>query len=394
MLLNRIMSKPLRIMSVFGTRPEVIKFAPVLNALRDTPNITSIIGVTGQHREMLNQMLNLCELTPDFNLDIMRPNQTLSSLTATVLQAIEPALKQHQPDRVLVQGDTTTGFATSLACFYLGIPVGHIEAGLRSHDLHAPFPEEFNRRTMSLLADMHFAPTQQSADYLHQEKMLAENIFVTGNTVVDALHYFSHLLESNETLQEQMKQKFSMLNGDKKLVLATMHRRENFDGGVEAVCEAFNTIANRDEVEIFFPVHLNPNVREPVQNLLGEHSSIHLGEPLDYLEFIYLMNRSHFIISDSGCVQEEGPSLKKPVLVLRDVTERPEGVAANACKLVGTNSAKIIAAANELLNNETTYHSMQQGENLYGDGKAALHIINHIIERHHNKGTANVAASV
>lgn len=387
----------IRVLSVFGTRPEVIKFAPVLNALREETAIESIIGVTGQHREMLNQMLDLCELTPDFNLDLMRPNQSLSTLTATVLQEIEPALKKYQPHRVLVQGDTTTGFAATLACFYLGIPVGHIEAGLRSHNLYAPWPEEFNRRAISILADMHFAPTKQSAQYLHDEKVDDANIFTTGNTVVDALHYFSELLHSNAEMRSKMEQDFGFLNGDKKLILTTMHRRESFDGGIEAVCKALATIADRSDCEIYFPVHLNPNVREPVQQMLSGHPAIHLGEPLDYLSFIYLMNRAHFIISDSGGVQEEGPSLKKPVLVLRKTTERPEGVKAGACKLVGTDGELIVKSATELLESEAAYRAMQQGENLYGDGKASQRIVDAIIERHHvttNQGKKNVRASV
>lgn len=381
------MSKPLKIMSVFGTRPEVIKFAPVLNALRDAPNIDSIIGVTGQHREMLTQMLDLCELTPDFNFDVMRPNQTLTSLTATVLQEIEPVLKEHKPDRVLVQGDTTTGFVTTLACFYLSIPVGHIEAGLRSHDMSAPFPEEFNRCAISLIADMHFAPTQQSADFLTAENVPADNIYVTGNTVVDALYYFSAILQSNNTIRDEMEQYFSMLDSSKKLILGTQHRRESFDGGVEKVCEAFKKIAARGDVEIYFPVHLNPNVREPVMRLLGDAEGVHLGEPLDYLKFIYLMNRTHFAISDSGGVQEEGPSLQKPVLVLRELTERPEGVKAGACKLVGTNTQLIVDTANKLLDNPSTYAAMQQGKNIYGDGTAASQIVNHIIERHQTRSS-------
>ncbi|MDG1286983.1 MAG: UDP-N-acetylglucosamine 2-epimerase (non-hydrolyzing) [Rickettsiales bacterium] len=386
----------LRILSVFGTRPEVIKFAPVLNALRANPGVESIIGVTGQHREMLTQMLNLCELKPDFNLDVMRPNQTLSSLTATVLKEIEPALKKHKPDRVLVQGDTTTGFATTLACFYSGIRVGHIEAGLRSHNIYAPYPEEFNRKAISLLADMHFAPTEQSAGYLRDEKVVPEDIYMTGNTVVDALHYFSNLLDSNASMRAEMEQKFSMLDKRKKLILTTMHRRENFDLGVEVVCNSLIEIANREDAEIYFPVHLNPNIRGPVQELLADHPSIHLGDPLDYLNFIYLMNRAYFIISDSGGVQEEGPSLKKPVLVLRELTERPEGVTAGACKLVGTDSTKILHAATELLDSETSYRAMQQGENLYGDGHAATRIVEHILERHgvSTTGVSDVRASI
>ena len=375
------MSK-LRILSVFGTRPEVIKFAPVLNALRKASEIESVIAVTGQHKEMLQQMLHLCELEPQVNLEVMKPNQSLAGLTASVLQEIDPILEKYQPDRVLVQGDTTTGFATTLACFYRHIPVGHIEAGLRSHDLYAPWPEEFNRRSMSLLSDMHFAPTEKSAQHLREEKIDESQIYMTGNTVVDALHYFSDLLQSNAVMKQEMVERFGFLDDGKKLILTTMHRRENFDGGIESVCEALKTLADREDAEIYFPVHLNPNVRKPVYELLGDHPSIHLGEPLDYLNFIYLMNRAYFIISDSGGVQEEGPSLKKPVLVLRDTTERPEGVTAGACQLVGTNSATIVQHASRLLEDEMTYQQMQQAKNLYGDGVASQRIIDAILKRH------------
>jgi UDP-N-acetylglucosamine 2-epimerase (non-hydrolysing) len=372
----------IRILSVFGTRPEVIKFAPVLNALRDHPQVESIIGVTGQHKEMLAQMLDLCELKPDFDLEVMQPNQTLSQLTARVLTQIDSYLEEYKPDRVLVQGDTTTGFATALACFYRKIPVGHIEAGLRSHNLLEPWPEEFNRRSISLTTDMHFAPTEQSARYLRDEKIPEDDIFVTGNTVVDALYYFSNLLKKNEPLQEEYREEFSMLNDDKRLILVTMHRRENFDGGIEDICHALKEIADREDTEIYFPVHLNPNVRGPVFDILGDHPSIHLGEPLDYLHFIYLMNRAYFIISDSGGVQEEGPSLRKPVLVLRNTTERPEGVEAGCCELVGTDCDCIVSRASNLLDHEPAYRAMQQAKSLYGDGKAAIRIVDLIVERH------------
>jgi UDP-N-acetylglucosamine 2-epimerase len=381
----------LRLLSVFGTRPEVIKFAPVLNALRDAAEVESIIGVTGQHKEMLQQMLSLCHLQPDFDLQVMRPDQTLAELTARVLPQIDAYLQQYQPDRVLVQGDTTTGFATALACFYRQIPVGHIEAGLRSHNLYAPWPEEFNRRAISLVTDMHFAPTQQAWDYLKNENIPEENLYLTGNTVVDALHYFSEVLETHPTLSEEFAQEFSMLNPQKKLVLVTMHRRENFDGGIADICHALREIADRDEVEIYFPVHLNPHVRGPVQEILADHPSIHLGEPLDYLHFIYLMNRAYFIISDSGGVQEEGPSLRKPVLVLRETTERPEGVQAKCCELVGTDCRCIIESATKLLDNPSAYEQMRNAPTLYGDGKAAASIVEAILNRHTNREGARHA---
>ena len=374
--------KPLRILSIFGTRPEAIKFAPVIQALHNNPQFESIVGVTGQHREMLDQVMQLANIKADFNLDIMRPDQTLAQLTARVMEQLSPLLQHYQPDRVLVQGDTTTAFATSLACFYAGIKVGHIEAGLRSHNMHSPWPEEFNRRAISLVTDMHFAPTSKAASYLKQEGFDPNSIFLTGNTVVDALHYFSKQLQSDQETSEHLNKKFAHIDPTKKLILVTMHRRESFDGGIENVCQALADIAKLGDVNIVFPVHMNPNVRKPVQHLLANHPAIHLEEPLDYLEFLYLMNRAHCIISDSGGVQEEAPSLQKPLLVIRNTTERPEGVTAGAVKLVGTNTQTIVKEATTLLTNATAYKNMQNGEHLYGDGNAATRIAQRILEHH------------
>jgi UDP-N-acetylglucosamine 2-epimerase (non-hydrolysing) len=378
----------LRILSVFGTRPEVIKVAPVLQALRACPQVESLIAVTGQHKEMLTQMLNRCEIAPDVDLKVMRPNQTLTQLTTEVLLKMQKVLAEMKPDRVLVQGDTTTGFATALACFYANVPVAHVEAGLRSGNIHSPYPEEFNRHAMSLIADLHFAPTEQAANYLRREGMKDENIFISGNTVVDALFYFSDLLERKAELRAEVEAQFTHLDPSKKLILATMHRRENFDGGIERCCEALRRLARRDDVEIYLPVHLNPHVKGPVEKMLRDQPNIHLGEPLDYLPFIYLMNRAYFILSDSGGIQEEGPTLHKPVLVTRETTERPEGVEAGSVKLVGTDTDKIIKEASRLLDDEAAYKTMQQaGSNIYGDGKAAERIVEEILKRHKLYGT-------
>lgn len=374
--------KQLRILSILGTRPEVIKFAPVLQAMEEQEHIESIICVTGQHKEMLQQMLNQFKIKPDINLEVMRHDQTLHTLTASIIEQIHAVFEETNPDRVLVQGDTTTGFTTTLAAFYSGIPVGHIEAGLRSGDMYAPWPEEFNRRAISMIADMHFTPTLESTQNLLDEKVEAHKIYTTGNTVVDALHYISHELETNTKHQQDMKRLFPFLENNHKKILVTMHRRENLDGGIENICEAIRQIASRDKVEIIFPVHLNPKVRQPVDAALSNIPNVHLLKPQQYLPFVYLMNQADFIISDSGGVQEEAPSIKKPVLCTRAITERPEGVKANAVKLVGTDTDLIVKNATKLLDNELDYKAMQQAADLYGDGRSGTRIVQHIMEHH------------
>jgi UDP-N-acetylglucosamine 2-epimerase (non-hydrolysing) len=366
-----------KILSVFGTRPEAIKMAPVLLELKKFPEIfDSRVCVTAQHRQMLDQVLNLFEIKPDFDLDIMGPRQSLSDITCKVLHELSPVLKSFNPDIVLVHGDTTTTFAASLAAYYEKIPVGHVEAGLRTGNIYSPWPEEINRKMTSSISQWHFSPTQQSRQNLINEGVSDETIFVTGNTVIDALQHVVEKLESDKVLSCEVAKRFDFLDLDKRLILVTGHRRESFGEGFESICLALKEIAKaHEDVEIIYPVHLNPNVREPVQRILSGVSRIHLVEPQEYLNFVYLMNRSYLIITDSGGVQEEAPSLGKPVLVLRDMTERPEAIEAGTVKLVGTNTKNIVAEAFSLLSNNVAYELMREAHNPYGDGKAAVRIV-------------------
>lgn len=365
----------MHIMMVFGTRPEAIKCVPVIHALQTEPDIKLTVCVTGQHREMLDQVLSLAGITPDEDLDIMRPGQTLTGITITVLEKMPSLLERYQPDRIMVQGDTTTAFATALAAFYAKIPVAHIEAGLRSHNMQAPWPEELNRRIISLVTDRHFAPTESARQHLIQEQVPDTQITVTGNTVIDALFYFRERITQNSELQQQMRAAFEFLNPDKKLLLVTSHRRENFDGGIERICQAINTLAKREDVQLVFPVHSNPNVREPVEKLLSGNNNVQLITPQDYLPFVYLMDKSTLIISDSGGIQEEAPALGKPVLVMRETTERPEGIEAGTAMLVGTDTARIVREATRLLDDEAHYQAMSRAHNPFGDGKASQRIV-------------------
>lgn len=373
----------MKVMTVLGTRPEAIKCLPVLRALEETAGITSLICNTGQHRDLTQPMFALWHMTPDIELDLMQPGQSLSALLAKALSQLGPVLEQHRPDRVLVQGDTLTAYAAAVAAFLHKIPVGHIEAGLRSHDLFAPWPEEFNRRAIGIATDMHFAPTEQAKHDLLAENYPESQIHVTGNTVIDALHLFRAKMHDDTALKSDLASRFTMLNDGKRLILVTSHRRENFDGGIEAICAALKTLAARPDVELVFPVHPNPSVKAPVEKALGGCQNIHLIEPQDYLGFLYLMDKATLIASDSGGVQEEAPSLQKPLLVLRDATERPEGIRAGVAKLVGTNTAKIVTEATHLLDDESAYRAMQGGASLYGDGKAAQRIVKLIISGHH-----------
>lgn len=369
----------IKILSIFGTRPEAIKMAPVIKELERHPQLfKSLVCVTAQHRQMLDQVLNLFEITPDYDLNVMTPGQDLFDVTCSVLQGLKAVLAAEKPDIVLVHGDTTTTMAASLAAYYSQIRVGHVEAGLRTRNKFSPFPEEINRRVAGLLADIHFAPTGAARQNLLQDGVADESIIVTGNTVVDALLAVVAQIDSDTELKQQLSEKFSFLDPDKKLILVTGHRRENFGAGFENICLALADIAlNFQDVEILYPVHLNPNVQEPVKRLLGNGllKNIHLIEPVDYLPFVYLMNRSYLIITDSGGVQEEAPSLGKPVLVMRDTTERPEAVAAGTVKLVGTNRKRIVKEASILLNDKTAYNSMSQAHNPYGDGCSSVKIV-------------------
>jgi UDP-N-acetylglucosamine 2-epimerase (non-hydrolysing) len=362
------------VLIVFGTRPEAIKMAPVVAALRRSSVLNVKVCVTAQHREMLDQVLRLFDITPDYDLNLMRAGQDLSDITARVIIELRPVLADCRPDIVLVHGDTTTAIAAALAAFYARIPVGHVEAGLRTSDIYSPWPEEMNRRLVGRIATTHFAPTQTSRDSLLAENVAAGAIWVTGNTVIDALLEVVRRLETDKVQVGAMEERFSFLNRNKRLLLVTGHRRENFGGGFENICRALAILAEREDLEIVYPVHLNPNVQEPVRRLLGDHSNVKLIEPLEYLPFTYLMKRADIVLTDSGGIQEEAPSLGKPVLVMRDNTERPEAVAAGTVRLVGTDPDRIVSGVNELLDNPATYARMAEAHNPYGDGKASVRI--------------------
>jgi len=350
--------------------------APVIKELQKHPEqFDARVCVTAQHRQMLDQVLELFEITPDYDLDIMKPGQSLTDVTCNVLQGLAPVLVVSRPDVVLVHGDTTTTLAASLAAFYAGIPVGHVEAGLRTGNKSAPFPEEINRRVTGCVADIHFAPTEQARQNLLREGVPDATIHVTGNTVIDALLTVVENVRSDAELQIHMSKHFSFLDPGKRLILVTGHRRESFGGGFENICLALKEIAEAHaDVEIVYPVHLNPNVQEPVKRILSDCPSVHLIESQDYLPFVWLMDRSYLIITDSGGVQEEAPSLGKPVLVLRETTERPEAVTAGTVKLVGTDRQRIVTEATELLSSQNAYDRMAHAHNPYGDGLAAKRI--------------------
>lgn len=367
---------PLKTLSIFGTRPEAIKMAPLVLELASDPRFESRVCVTAQHREMLDQVLELFELTPDFDLNIMKAGQTLTDVTTAIIQGLKPILEDFKPDVILVHGDTATTFAASLAAYYQQVPIAHVEAGLRTNDLYSPWPEEGNRRLTGTLAALHFAPTETSRQNLLKEGVASSAIHVTGNTVIDALLSVVDRLSSPASpLQAQFEEQFAFLPRDKRMVLITGHRRENFGGGFERICQALvNTAQQFPDVEFVYPVHLNPNVREPVKRLLAGINNVHLIEPLDYLSFVYLMTRSYVILTDSGGIQEEAPALGKPVLVMRDTTERPEAVEAGTVKLVGTEVDSITHHLSELLSDEVAYQKMSFAHNPYGDGKACAHI--------------------
>ena len=366
----------MKVLSVFGTRPEAIKMAPVVGELARFPaDFDSRVCVTGQHRDMLDQVLALFAIRPDFDLDIMQPGQSLTDTTCGVLRGLEKVFTRFRPDLVLVHGDTTTTMAAGLAAFYHQIPLGHVEAGLRTGNLQAPFPEEMNRRLAGMLARHHFAPTERARDNLLAEGVAAERILVTGNTVIDALLTVVGRLRTDSDLQRQMSARFAFLDAHKQLVLVTGHRRENFGAGFDRVCRALRTLVEtHPRVQLVYPVHLNPRVQEPVGRLLGGQERVHLLAPLDYLPFVALMDRASLIVTDSGGVQEEAPSLGKPVLVTRETTERPEAVAAGTVRLVGTDEAAIVAQAAELLAAPAGGRSGAV-VNPYGDGHAAERIV-------------------
>jgi len=365
---------------IFGTRPEAIKMAPLVNQFLADDRFETKICVTGQHREMLDQVLSFFDITPDFDLSLMKPNQNLYNLTGEVISGLKSILESFSPNYVYVHGDTTTTMAASIAGFYSGAIVCHVEAGLRTNNMLSPFPEEMNRQVAGRIATYHFAPTVKSQENLLKENILKENILVTGNTVIDALLESSKRvgnLENEEVLDLKKN-----VNFQNKILLVTGHRRENHGQGFINICAALKEIAlNNPKVEIIYPVHLNPNVLKPVNKLLGGVSNIHLVKPLSYPSFVWLMNQSYLIITDSGGVQEEAPSLGKPVLVMRDTTERPEAVESGTVILVGTDTAKIIEETNKLLNNPLAYDKMSALHNPYGDGKACKRIINFIAQQ-------------
>lgn len=368
------MTRRKKVMVVFGTRPEAIKMAPLVTALKQHPELETIVAVTAQHRQMLDQVLELFEITPDEDLNVMQPGQTLSGLTSRIVQGMEQVIAKHAPDIVLVHGDTTTTFATSLAAFYQRTAIGHVEAGLRTGNLYSPWPEEANRKLTGTLANLHFAPTQKSADNLLAEKVDASTIHITGNTVIDALLAVVDKIKKSPALNAELAARFPFLDASKRLILVTGHRRENFGDGFEQICHALKDIAARGDTQVVYPVHLNPNVQEPVKRILGDQPAVHLIDPQDYLPFVYLMSRSHIIVTDSGGIQEEAPSLGKPVLVMRDTTERPEAVDAGTVKLVGTSAAAITAETNALLDDAEAYARMSRAHNPYGDGHASVRI--------------------
>lgn len=366
----------LKVLSVFGTRPEAIKMAPVVQALAADGAIEARVCVTAQHRQMLDQVLDIFRIRPDFDLDLMKPGQDLSDITSNVLLGMRNVFSTWKPDIVLVHGDTTTTLAASLSAYYAKVRVGHVEAGLRTHNKYSPWPEEMNRQITGSLTDLHFAPTERAHANLIGEGTAPDTIHITGNTVIDALLDVVARVRTDDDLKRKFESQFSFVDGQKKLVLVTGHRRENFGAGFENICLSLADIARRGDVQVVYPVHLNPNVQEPVRRILSDVAGVHLIEPLDYLPFVYLMDRSTLVITDSGGIQEEAPSLGKPVLVMRDTTERPEAVEAGTVKLVGTDRATIVREANRLLNDPVAYESMARAHNPYGDGKAAARIRN------------------
>ncbi|WP_378080317.1 non-hydrolyzing UDP-N-acetylglucosamine 2-epimerase [Aeromonas bestiarum] len=360
---------------MFGTRPEAIKMAPIVKAFQANRKIDVRVCVTGQHREMLDQVLNLFEIEPEYDLNIMKPGQDLTDVTTAILQGLRPVFAEFKPDRILVHGDTATSFAATLAAYYHRIAVGHVEAGLRTGNIYSPWPEEGMRRLTGGIADQHYTPTISSLKNLIMENIAPETIFVTGNSVIDALIEVSHRIDKNVGMKADLASRFPFLDKSKKLILVTGHRRENHGDGFERICKALAVLAQRDDVQIVYPVHLNPNVQEPVNRNLKGLDNVHLIEPQDYLPFVYLMKQSYLILTDSGGIQEEAPTLGKPVLCMRDTTERPAAVKAGTVRLVGTCDETIVAETVRLLDDELAYKVMSHANNPYGDGKTSQRIV-------------------
>ena len=358
---------------IFGTRPEAIKLFPVVNALKATDGIDCNVLVSAQHREMLDQVLEVGGITPDHDLNVMQPGQSLDALTARLLEGIGGVLDKEKPDRVVVQGDTATAMVGALAAYYRKIPVSHVEAGLRSYNIYHPWPEEVNRKIIGTIADQHFAPTDVSAGALKAEAVPEDQIYVTGNTVIDALHWVSAKIENDPSLASGLSELEKRFEG-KKIIGVTTHRRENFGDGMDNIASAIGEIAKRDDIACIFPVHLNPNVRAVMNEKLGNLDNVAMIEPLDYPHFARLLGICHLMLTDSGGVQEEAPALGKPVLVMRETTERPEGVTAGTAKLIGTDKDRIVAEVSTLLDDDDAYTAMARAHNPFGDGNSSLRI--------------------
>ncbi len=371
--------KAQRVLMVFGTRPEAIKMAPIVKAFQANRKVDIRVCVTGQHREMLDQVLNLFEIKPDYDLNIMKPGQDLTDVTTAILQGLKPVFAEFKPDRILVHGDTATSFAATLAAYYHRIAVGHVEAGLRTGNIYSPWPEEGMRRLTGGIADQHYTPTISSLKNLIMENIAPETIFVTGNSVIDALIEVSHRIDKNVGMKAELAARFPFLDQNKKLILVTGHRRENHGDGFERPCNALAALPQRDDVQTVYPVHLNPNVQEPVNRNLKGLDNVYLIEPQDYLPFVYLMKQSYLILTDSGGIQEEAPTLGKPVLCMRDTTERPAAVKAGTVRLVGTCDETIVAETVRLLDDELAYQVMSHANNPYGDGKTSQRIVEAVL---------------
>lgn len=372
----------MKVLTVFGTRPEAIKMAPLVHALNENPCFISKVCVTAQHRHMLDQVLDLFEITPDYDLDVMKDAQKLCDLTSSILSGMERIFSEFRPDIVLVHGDTATTFAASLSSYYNKVPVGHIEAGLRTGDIYSPWPEEGNRKLTAAIARVHFAPTEISRQNLIRESIPCENIFVTGNTVIDALYWVLEKIKNDSSLERELIDNYKGIDFNKKIILVTGHRRESFGEGFERICQSLKKISEKHtDIQIVYPVHLNPNVQEPVNRLLSGVSNIFLIPPQDYLPFVYLMSKAYLILTDSGGIQEEAPALGKPVLVMRETTERPEAVLAGTVELVGTSVEKIVTSVDRLINDHEAYALMSGAHNPYGDGAASKRIVSLLFEK-------------
>ncbi len=372
----------MRVLLVFGTRPEAIKMAPLYKALEKNSRFQTKICITAQHREMLDQVLKLFDIKPDFDLDIMQEGQSLTDITTTIISKLKPVLKKINPDLILVHGDTATTFAASLAAYYEKIKIGHIEAGLRTGNIYSPWPEEAYRKLTSVITNFHFAPTKISKNNLLKEGISESNIKITGNTVIDALFWTRKKIQNDKSISETLSARYDYLDINKKLILVTGHRRESFGSGFKRICKALKKIATKhQDVQILYPVHLNPNVQKPVNNFLSNMKNIFLTKPLDYLDFCFLMDKSEIILTDSGGIQEEAPSLGKPVLVMRSLTERPEAVESGTVKLVGTDENMIFEEVNNLLVNRLKYDQMSKANNPYGDGNASSRIVKFLLQK-------------